>query len=31
VVKAIPAFTVLEQEYLLKKLIINYFEEIGLQ
>jgi hypothetical protein len=31
VVKAIPAFTVLEQEYLLKKLIISYFEEIGLQ
>ncbi len=30
VVKAIPAFTVLEQEYLLKKLIVNYFEEIGL-
>jgi hypothetical protein len=26
----IPAFTVLEQEYLLKKLIVAYFDEIGL-
>lgn len=26
----IPAFTVLEQEYLLKKLIVSYFDEIGL-
>jgi hypothetical protein len=26
-VKPVPAYTVLEQEYMLKKLIISYFEE----
>lgn len=29
-VKAIPAYTTLEQEFLLKQLIIHYFEEIEL-
>ena len=26
--KSIPAYTTLEQEFLLKKLIIHYFEEL---
>ena len=29
IVKAIPAYTLIEQEYLLKQLIIHYFEELG--
>jgi len=28
-IKAIPAYTLIEQEYLLKQLIIHYFEELG--
>ncbi len=28
VVKPIPAYTVIEQEYVLKQLILNYFEDI---
>ena len=29
IVKAIPAYTLIEQEYLLKQLIIHYFEELA--
>ena len=28
-IKAIPAYTLIEQEYLLKQLIIHYFEELA--